>query len=162
MISVAFAVRRMVRGAPQNPAEACPGRCAARASSGAGSRVHQHDRPCGRTALPDLRHAPAAAAGYLRGHGRDLFALVNWIKVPPYMALGQFTAENLATAAALFPVAIASTWAGVLARAAGLGPALLHGRLRAAGPRRRIKLVYRRRGRASCLDRASKKPPPRM
>jgi uncharacterized membrane protein YfcA len=41
------------------------------------------------------------------------FALNNWIKVPPYIALGQFTAENLTAAAVLFPVAIASTWAGV-------------------------------------------------
>ncbi len=47
------------------------------------------------------------------GTGAIFFALNNWIKVPPYMALGQFTAENLATAGALFPVAIASTWAGV-------------------------------------------------
>ncbi|MGO4573597.1 sulfite exporter TauE/SafE family protein [Microvirga sp. 2TAF3] len=48
------------------------------------------------------------------GTGAVFFALNNWIKVPPYMALGQFTTENLATAGALFPVAIASTWAGVL------------------------------------------------
>ena len=41
------------------------------------------------------------------------FALVNLIKVPPYLALGQFTAENLLTSAALFPLAVASTWAGV-------------------------------------------------
>jgi uncharacterized membrane protein YfcA len=48
------------------------------------------------------------------GTGAVVFALINWIKVPPYLALGQFTGENMATAAALFPVAIASTWAGVL------------------------------------------------
>ncbi|WP_112663884.1 sulfite exporter TauE/SafE family protein [Microvirga flavescens] len=47
------------------------------------------------------------------GTGAVYFALNNWIKVPPYMALGQFTTENLATAGVLFPVAIASTWAGV-------------------------------------------------
>lgn len=41
------------------------------------------------------------------------FATVNWIKVPAYIALGQFTRENLTTAAALGPVAIASTFAGV-------------------------------------------------
>jgi uncharacterized membrane protein YfcA len=41
------------------------------------------------------------------------FALVNWIKVPAYLALGQFTRENLLTAAALLPVAILSTFAGV-------------------------------------------------
>ncbi len=48
------------------------------------------------------------------GTGAILFGLVNWIKVPPYIALGQFTGENMGTAVALFPVAIASTWAGVL------------------------------------------------
>lgn len=41
------------------------------------------------------------------------FAAVNWIKVPAYVALGQFTPANLLTAAALLPVAIASTVAGV-------------------------------------------------
>ena len=41
------------------------------------------------------------------------FAAVNWIKVPAYVALGQFSRANLTTAAALVPVAIASTFAGV-------------------------------------------------
>lgn len=41
------------------------------------------------------------------------FAVVNWVKVPAYVALGQFTRENLATSAVLAPVAIASTFAGV-------------------------------------------------
>jgi hypothetical protein len=41
------------------------------------------------------------------------FAVVNWVKVPAYIALGQFTPENLATSAVLAPVAIASTFAGV-------------------------------------------------
>ena len=48
------------------------------------------------------------------GTGAIFFAAINWIKVPPYLALGQFTPENLWTAAALFPVAVATTWAGVL------------------------------------------------
>lgn len=41
------------------------------------------------------------------------FAAVNWIKVPAYFALGQFTNENLLTATALLPVATLSTLAGV-------------------------------------------------
>ncbi len=41
------------------------------------------------------------------------FAAVNWIKVPAYAALGQFTRGNLSTAGVLLPVAIASTVAGV-------------------------------------------------
>jgi uncharacterized membrane protein YfcA len=41
------------------------------------------------------------------------FATVNWLKVPAYWALGQFTAANLMTALVLMPMAILSTWAGV-------------------------------------------------
>ena len=48
------------------------------------------------------------------GTGCIFFAVLNWIKVPPFMALGQLTGENLTTSFALFPLAIASTWAGVL------------------------------------------------
>ncbi|HEX8168815.1 MAG TPA: sulfite exporter TauE/SafE family protein [Beijerinckiaceae bacterium] len=47
------------------------------------------------------------------GTGAILFAAINWLKVPPYWALGQFTRENLLTSAALFPLALASTFAGV-------------------------------------------------
>ncbi len=47
------------------------------------------------------------------GTGAIFFALVNWLKVPPYFLLGQFSAENLATAAALGPLAIGATMAGV-------------------------------------------------
>jgi uncharacterized membrane protein YfcA len=41
------------------------------------------------------------------------FAAANWIKVPAYIALGQFTDANLLTSAVLLPVAIVSTVAGV-------------------------------------------------
>lgn len=47
------------------------------------------------------------------GTGVLFFALVNLIKVPPYIALGQFTRENLLTSLVMFPLAIVSTWAGV-------------------------------------------------
>jgi uncharacterized membrane protein YfcA len=47
------------------------------------------------------------------GTSAIFFAVVNWMKVPAYMALGQFTPRVLATAAVLLPLAIASTWAGV-------------------------------------------------
>jgi uncharacterized protein len=48
------------------------------------------------------------------GTGAVLFAAINWIKLPPYVALGQFTHENLLTSAALFPLAVLATWLGVL------------------------------------------------
>lgn len=41
------------------------------------------------------------------------FAATNWIKVPAYIALGQFTPSNLLTSAVLMPLAVASTFAGV-------------------------------------------------
>jgi uncharacterized membrane protein YfcA len=41
------------------------------------------------------------------------FAIVNWLKVPAYIGLGQFTRETLSTSAVLLPLAIASTYAGV-------------------------------------------------
>jgi uncharacterized membrane protein YfcA len=53
--------------------------------------------------------APAS----LIGTTAIFFATVNWIKVPAYAALGQFTHANLLAAGVLMPVAIASTFAGV-------------------------------------------------
>lgn len=41
------------------------------------------------------------------------FAATNWLKVPAYWALGQFSHTNLLATASLIPVAIASTFAGV-------------------------------------------------
>lgn len=48
------------------------------------------------------------------GTGVIVFAAVNLIKVPPFMALGQFTRENLFLSLTLVPIAVASTWVGVL------------------------------------------------
>lgn len=41
------------------------------------------------------------------------FAVMNWMKVPAYAALGQFTRANLMATALLVPVAVVSTFAGV-------------------------------------------------
>ena len=41
------------------------------------------------------------------------FAVMNWMKVPAYAALGQFTRANLTATAILVPVALLSTLAGV-------------------------------------------------
>jgi len=41
------------------------------------------------------------------------FAAMNWMKVPAYAALGQFTRANLTATALLTPVAVVSTFAGV-------------------------------------------------
>jgi len=50
----------------------------------------------------------------LVGTSSLFFASVNWMKVPFYAALGQFTRANLATSIVLFPLAIASTLAGAV------------------------------------------------
>jgi hypothetical protein len=47
------------------------------------------------------------------GTSSILFALINWAKVPAYVALGEFDRQNLMVSAALVPLAIASTFAGV-------------------------------------------------
>jgi uncharacterized protein len=49
----------------------------------------------------------------LVGTSAVFFAALNLIKVPAFAALGQFSATNMLTAAALLPVAIVSTFAGV-------------------------------------------------
>lgn len=41
------------------------------------------------------------------------FSIVNWVKVPFFLALGQINGANLATSAVLFPIAIVATLAGV-------------------------------------------------
>ncbi len=47
------------------------------------------------------------------GTSAIFFAVVNWIKVPAYVALGQFTAENMLATAALLPIAVLASFAGV-------------------------------------------------
>ena len=42
-----------------------------------------------------------------------LFAIINWVKLPAYIGLGALTRPVLLTAAALVPLAIASTFAGI-------------------------------------------------
>lgn len=47
------------------------------------------------------------------GTSAIFFAIVNWIKVPAYIALGQFTTENAIAAAVLLPVAMLASLVGV-------------------------------------------------
>ena len=47
------------------------------------------------------------------GTSAIFFALVNLMKVPPYLGLGQFSRDNLTVSATLLPLAVASTLAGV-------------------------------------------------
>lgn len=47
------------------------------------------------------------------GTSAIFFAIVNWIKVPAYVALGQFTVANAAATLVLLPIAVLSSFAGV-------------------------------------------------
>lgn len=47
------------------------------------------------------------------GTSAIFFAAINWLKVPAYAALGQFTWENMRLTLVFLPVALASTVAGV-------------------------------------------------
>jgi uncharacterized membrane protein YfcA len=47
------------------------------------------------------------------GTSAIFFAILNWMKVPAYLALGQFTPANLTLTLIFMPLAIASTAAGV-------------------------------------------------
>jgi len=47
------------------------------------------------------------------GTSSILFALINWAKVPAFLALGELDRQNLAISGMLMPLAIASTLAGV-------------------------------------------------
>ena len=53
------------------------------------------------------------ARDVLVGTTAIFFAAVNWIKVPAYLALGQFTRTHLLTSLAMVPLALAATLAGV-------------------------------------------------
>jgi len=47
------------------------------------------------------------------GTSSIFFAAINWVKVPAYLALGQFTRDNMQLTLLFMPVAIATTFAGV-------------------------------------------------
>lgn len=52
------------------------------------------------------------------------FAIVNWMKLPAFLALGEFTRQTLTLGALLMPVAVASTWLGVFLVRRTSGPTL--------------------------------------
>jgi uncharacterized membrane protein YfcA len=43
-----------------------------------------------------------------------LFFVINWMKVPPFLALGQFSQRTLETSAVLMPIAVIAAWCGVI------------------------------------------------
>lgn len=60
-----------------------------------------------------LLRRPRLAPQQFAATSTAFFAVVNWVKVPFFLALGQISGANLATSAVLLPVAVLATAAGV-------------------------------------------------
>ncbi|HEV7256769.1 MAG TPA: sulfite exporter TauE/SafE family protein [Bosea sp. (in: a-proteobacteria)] len=112
LISVGFALRRMLAGKGTPPA-------AKQTSWPAGgfwgfvcgftSMIAHAGGPPFQIYVMPQKLPPAVFVGT----GAIFFAAINVVKVIPYIALGQFSAQNLTASAALLPVAVAATFAGV-------------------------------------------------
>lgn len=113
LISILFAGHRLWaerRGAPPAAPGSLPFALLCGAASGFTSQIaHAGGPPFQMYVLPR-----GLARDAFIGTSAVFFAVVNWLKVPAYLGLGQFTRENLLTSAALLPLAIASTLAGVV------------------------------------------------
>lgn len=112
LISVGFALRRLLAGAgasaPATQANLLPGTFWGAICGFTSMIAHAGGPPFQIYVMPQ-RLPPAVYVGT----NAIFFAAINVIKVAPYVALGQFTAANLSASAALFPIAIIATLAGV-------------------------------------------------
>ena len=110
VITLAFAVQRMRGGAVAHTTASRPWSGGVMgAASGFTSQIAHAGGP------PFQMHVVPLGLDRDRfiGTSAIFFAVVNWMKVPAYAALGQFSRANLLAAAVLMPLAIVSTWAGV-------------------------------------------------
>ncbi len=70
--------------------------------------------PCGWPTFPDLRASLRLDPKKYTGASVRFFALVNAIKVIPYVALGALDMRNFSTSLTLLPVALLATFAGAM------------------------------------------------
>lgn len=114
LISVLFAIRRLIveRSAkvPVNAPASVPSGLFWGALSGFTSMIANSGAPPFQVYVIPQR----LPKDVFIGTGIIFFAALNWIKLPFFIALGQLTRGSMATSIALFPLAIISTWAGVL------------------------------------------------
>jgi hypothetical protein len=112
VISIGFSLRRLfgagLATAPATPAAIAPATVWGAVSGFTSMIAHAGGPPFQIYVLPQ-RLPPAIYVGT----NAIFFAAMNLIKVAPYLALGQFSAANLTASAALFPIAIVATLAGV-------------------------------------------------
>ncbi len=112
VISVCFALRRLFIGKDAPVAVARANYATGSlwgAVCGFTSMIAHAGAPPFQIYVMPLRLPPAVFVGT----GSIFFAALNLAKVLPYLLLGQFSAQNLMASAALLPVAIVSTFAGV-------------------------------------------------
>lgn len=112
VISIVFAVRQMWLTRTPLAAPAPPSRWwgpVAGAAAGFTSQIaHAGAPPFQMYVLP-----LGLSRNMFVGTSAVFFAALNWLKVPAYIGLGQFTRATLGTSVLLMPVAFASTWAGI-------------------------------------------------
>ncbi len=112
VVSIGFVVVTLVRdrwlAAKPTRAEVAPGLFWGALSGFASFVSHAGGPPFLVYTMPQRLPAPVFA-----GTSVLFFALVNLMKVPPYIVLGLFSRANLLTSLTLLPLAIASTLAGV-------------------------------------------------
>lgn len=115
---VANAVLRRQLDAPARPHNAVSAAFWGMVSAFTSFLVHAGGAPFSVYALP-RQLAPTLLAGTTA----VFFAVVNALKVPAYLSLGQLTGETLVTSLALFPMAAAANLLGIrLVRTIPLGP----------------------------------------
>lgn len=112
VIALVFSVRQLSRKASSLAGKPHAGRATGwlwGAVSGFTSMISHAGGPPYQVFVLPQRLPPLILAGTTSFY----FAILNLLKVLPYFALGQFTPENLATAAVLCPLAALATLAGV-------------------------------------------------
>ena len=111
VIGLVFALNALIRpdlgGEPRRPDHVRGGIWGGLA--GYTSFVSHSGAPPFQVYVQPLRLAPLIYAGTTTW----FFAVVNWVKLVPYWALGQLSPANLMAAAVLTPVALASVWIGL-------------------------------------------------
>ena len=112
LIAIGFGIQRIRaehRGVPGRAGGALAGAAMGAASGFTSQIAHAGGPPFQMHVLP-----MKLPRDVFIGTSSVFFALINWLKVPAYWALGAFTPANLWLAAALMPAALASTWAGTV------------------------------------------------